>query len=74
MTQEPQKDPMDDVVLSFTFTVAQINNLLHLLGNAPLPYVATAPFILEINKQGDPQFKAALSALKEAKDEPTPAA
>lgn len=67
MTEEVQKDPMDDVVLNFSFTVAQINNLLHLLGNAPLPYVATAPFIMEINRQGDPQFKA---ALEKGKDEP----
>lgn len=67
---EKEKDPMDDVVLNFSFTVAQINNLLHLLGNAPLPYVATAPYILEINKQGDPQFKAALAKLEKEKDEP----
>jgi hypothetical protein len=50
--------------------VAQINNLLHLLGNAPLPYVATAPFILEINRQGDPQFKAALETIKKDINEP----
>jgi hypothetical protein len=74
MTEEVKKDPLDDVVLNFTFTVAQINNLLHLLGNAPLPYVATAPFIMEINRQGDPQFKAALSALEKVKDEPKTAA
>lgn len=70
MTKEIKKDPMDDVVLNFSFTVGQMNNLLHLLGNAPLPYVATAPFIMEINRQGEPQFKAALEALEKDKDEP----
>jgi hypothetical protein len=70
MTEEIKKDPMEDTVLTFSFTVSQINRLLELLGNAPLPYVATAPFIVEINRQGDPQFKAALSALEKAKDEP----
>lgn len=74
MTEEIKKDPMNDVVLNFSFTVEQMNNLLYLLGNAPLPYVATAPFIMEINRQGDPQFKAALNALEEAKDEPETAA
>jgi hypothetical protein len=70
MSEEIKKDPLDDVVLNFSFTVAQINNLLHLLGNAPLPYVATAPFIVDINRQGEPQFKAALESLEKAKDEP----
>jgi hypothetical protein len=70
MKEDNEKDPMDDVVLNFSFTVAQINNLLHLLGNAPLPYVATAPFILEINRQGDPQFKAALETIKKDINEP----
>jgi hypothetical protein len=74
MTEEIKKDPMDEVVLTFSFTVGQMNNLLHLLGNAPLPYVATAPFIMEINRQGEPQFKAALSAMEKAKDEPQTAA
>lgn len=70
MTEEIKKDPMNDVVLNFSFTVEQINNLLHLLGNAPLPYVATAPFIAEINRQGQPQFKEALDKLQnEAKNE-----
>jgi hypothetical protein len=71
---EKQKDPMDDEVLTFSFTVEQINNLLHLLGNAPLPYIATAPFIMEINRQGEPQFKAALEKLTKDKDEPKTAA
>jgi hypothetical protein len=74
MTQAVEKDPMDDVVLEFKFTVAQMNNLLHLLGNAPLPYVATAPFIFEINRQGDPQFRKALEQLAKGKNESTPAA
>jgi hypothetical protein len=69
MTEEVKKDPLNDVVLNFSFTVGQMNNLLHLLGNAPLPYVATAPFIMEINRQGEPQFKAALSELEGTKDE-----
>ena len=70
MTDEIKKDPMENVVLTFSFTVGQMNNLLNLLGNAPLPYVATAPFIMEINKQGEPQFRAAIERLEKAKDEP----
>lgn len=70
MTEEIKKDPLDDVVLEFKFTVGQMNNLLHLLGNALLPYVVTAPFIAEINRQGGPQFNAALEALEKAKNEP----
>jgi len=74
MTEEIQKDPMDDVVLNFSFTVAQINSVLHLLGNAPLPYIVVAPIVNMINEQGQPQFRAALEAAEKAKDEPKTAA
>lgn len=74
MTEEIKKDPMDDVVLNFSFTVAQINGILHLLGNAPLPYVAVAPIVNMINEQGHPQFRAALEAAEKEKNESTPAA
>jgi hypothetical protein len=69
MTEEIQKDPMDDVVLNFSFTVAQINGILHLLGNAPLPYIAVAPIVNMINEQGQPQFRAALEAAEKEKNE-----
>jgi hypothetical protein len=70
MTQEIQKDPLDDEIINFSFTVAQINGLLNILGNAPLPYSATAPIINLINMQGEPQFRAAIERVEKAKDEP----
>jgi hypothetical protein len=69
MTQEIQKDPLDDEIINFSFTVAQINGLLNILGNAPLPYSATAPIINLINMQGEPQFRAAIERAGKAKDE-----
>ena len=72
MTQEVQKDPLDDEIINFSFTVAQVNGLLQILANTP--YIASAPLIGLINMQGEPQFKAAVERFNKDKDEPTPAA
>ena len=72
MTQEPQKDPLDDEIINLSFTVAQINGLLQILGNTP--YAVSAGLIGLINMQGEPQFRAAVERLNKDKDEPTPAA
>jgi len=69
MTEEIKKDPLDDEILNFSFTVAQVNSILHLLGNAPLPYVATAPIVNLINMQGEPQFRELLQKLQKASNE-----
>jgi len=66
MTQEIKKDPIDDAIINFSFTVAQTNQILHILGNAP--YLASADLIGYIRMQGEPQFKAAIEAEK-AKNE-----
>jgi len=66
MTQEIKKDPIDDAIINFSFTVAQVNQILHILGNAP--YLASANLIGLIQMQGEPQFKAAIQAEK-AKNE-----
>jgi hypothetical protein len=65
MTEEikketPQKDPMDDFILKFEFSVSAVNAILQVLGSAP--FVAAAPLINMIQVQGEPQFKAALEA------------
>ena len=62
MTEEIKKDPLDDAIINFSFTVAQVNQILHILGNAP--YLMSANFIGYIQMQGEPQFKAAIEALK----------
>lgn len=67
MTEEVQKDPLDNEILNFSFTVRQVNGLLHILGNAP--YAVSAGLIALINMQGEPQFRE-LVAKAEKKDEP----
>jgi len=62
MTQEVQKDPLDNEILNFSFTVAQVNQILHILGNAP--YLASANLIAYIQMQGEPQFKALIEKTK----------
>jgi hypothetical protein len=69
---EQQKDPLDDEIINFSFTVAQVNGLLQILANTP--YVVSAGLIGLINMQGEPQFRAAIDRVNKAKDEPTPAA
>ena len=66
MTEEIKKDPLDDTIINFSFKVSQVNQILHILGNAP--YLASADIIAYIRMQGEPQFKAAIEALK-AKNE-----
>lgn len=74
MNEEIQKDPLDDETINFSFTVRQVNGLLNILGNAPLPYSATAPIISLINMQGEPQFRAAIERTQKGNDEPKTAA
>jgi hypothetical protein len=66
MTEEIKKDPLENEILNFSFTVAQVNQILHILGNAP--YLASANLITYIQMQGEPQFKA---LIEKAKNEPT---
>jgi hypothetical protein len=67
MTEEIKKDPLDDAIINFSFTVSQVNQILHILGNAP--YLASANLIAFIQMQGEPQFKALVESEK-AKNEP----
>lgn len=67
MTTETQKDPLDDEIINFSFTVSQVNTILQILGNAP--YLASATLINLIQVQGQPQFQAILNKEK-AKNEP----
>lgn len=67
MTEEVrQPDPLDNEVLNFSFTVAQTNYILGILGESS--YVKSAPAIGWINMQGEPQFKELLEREK-AKNE-----
>jgi hypothetical protein len=72
MNEEMKKDPLDDEIINFSFTVAQVNGLLQILANTP--YAVSAPLIGLINMQGEPQFRAAIERLEKAKDEPETAA
>jgi len=67
MTETQQPDPLDDVIMNFSFTVAQLNKILHILGNAP--FIVSADLIGYIRMQGEPQFKAAVEA-ERLKNEP----
>jgi hypothetical protein len=64
---EQQKDPLDDEIINFSFTVAQVNGLLQILANTP--YVVSAPLVGLINMQGEPQFRAAIDRVNKAKNE-----
>ena len=72
MTDEIKNDPLDNEIINFSFTVAQVNGLLQILANTP--YVVSAPLIGLINMQGEPQFRAAIERLEKAKNEPETAA
>jgi hypothetical protein len=72
MTEEIKKDPLDNEIINFSFTVAQVNGLLQILANTP--YAVSAGLINLINVQGEPQFRAAIERLEKAKDEPETAA
>ena len=72
MTDEIKKDPLDDEIINFSFTVAQVNGLLQILANTP--YVVSAGLIGLINMQGEPQFRAAIERAEKAKNEPKTAA
>jgi hypothetical protein len=62
MTEEIKKDPLDDKIINLSVTVSQLNQILHILGNAP--YLLSANLIAYIRMQGEPQFKALLEAEK----------
>ena len=64
---EQQKDPLDNEIINFSFTVAQVNGMLQILANTP--YVLSAGLIGLINMQGEPQFRAAIDRINKAKDE-----
>jgi len=68
MTDKIKKDPLEDEVINFSFTVAQVNGLLQILANTP--YALSAGLIGLINVQGEPQFRAAIERLEKGKDEP----
>jgi hypothetical protein len=72
MTEEIKKDPLDNEIINFSFTVAQVNGMLQILANTP--YAISAGLIGLINMQGEPQFRAAIERLEKAKDEPETAA
>lgn len=65
MTQETKKDPLDDEIINFSFTVAQVNQILNILGNAP--YLLSANLVALIKMQGEPQFE---ELKKKVKHEP----
>ena len=44
---------LDNEILIFKFTVAQINGLLQMLGQAP--FIAAAPYVHDIQRQAGPQ-------------------
>ena len=69
MTEETKviDGSLDNEVLVFKFTVAQINGLLQILGQAP--FIASAPYVNDIQRQAGPQVDQ-LIANKESKDEP----
>ena len=67
-----EKDPLDNEIINFSFTVAQVNGLLQILANTP--YAVSAGLISLINMQGEPQFRAAIQRVEKAKDEPKTAA
>ena len=64
---EKQKDPLDNEIINFSFTVAQVNGLLQILANTP--YIVSAPLIGLINMQGEPQFRSAIERMEKAKNE-----
>ena len=69
MTEETKvvDSTLDNEILTFQFTVAAINGLLQILGQAP--FIASAGFINDIQRQAGPQVDE-LVAKKETKDEP----
>lgn len=72
MTDEIRKDPLDDEIINFSFTVAQVNGMLQILANTP--YAVSAGLIGLINMQGEPQFRAAIERVEKAKNESKTAA
>jgi len=59
-----QQDPLDNEILKFEFTVAQVNAILNIIGSAP--YVAAAPLIALVQSQGTPQFAELVKTAEQA--------
>ena len=72
MTDEIKKEPLDDEIINFSYTVAQLNGILQILANTP--YAVSAGLIGLINMQGEPQFRAAIERSQKGTDEPKTAA
>ena len=68
MTEESKviDGSLDNEILVFKFTVAQINGLLQILGQAP--FIVAAPYVHDVQRQAGPQVDQ-LIADKETKDE-----
>jgi hypothetical protein len=61
MTEETKviDGSLDNEILTFQFTVAAVNGLLQILGQAP--FVASAGFINDIQRQAGPQVDQLIS-------------
>lgn len=64
MSTEVKQDPIENEIVKFEFTVAQINAILAILGQAP--FVASANLISLIQRQGEPQFRALMDKKNES--------
>lgn len=62
MTEQQKQNAFDDAVIQLELTVAQINGMLNILGQAP--YVASVNLIALIQSQAEPQFKRLVEAEK----------
>lgn len=73
MTEETKvvDGSLDNEILVFKFPVKAVNGLLQILGQAP--YIQSAGFIQDIQRQAGPQIDQLISN-KESKDEPQAAA
>ena len=61
MTEETKviDGSLDNEILTFQFTVAAVNGLLQILGQAP--FIASAGFINDIQRQAGPQVDQLIS-------------
>jgi hypothetical protein len=59
---------LDHEILIFKFTVAQVNGLLQILGQAP--FIVSAPYVNDVQRQAGPQVDQ-LIANKEANEPKT---
>ena len=61
MTEESKviDGSLDNEILIFKFTVAQVNGLLQMLGQAP--FIVAAPYVHDIQRQAGPQVDQLIS-------------